>query len=109
MGIREFPLGREGHGDVDSGPVIFELSTSGTGFALAGARYTKDTELLAGILYTSELAGFTLQWGGQRWYLTAPLVGDAIMLAMKTVTPWDLRFVKAAGSHWVSPDKKEIQ
>jgi len=92
MGIREFYPGRLGHGDVDSGPVIFELSTSGTGFALAGARYTKDEELTAGILYTSEVAGFSLQWAGKRFYLLAPLVGESIMLAMKTVCEWDLRF-----------------
>ena len=35
--FREFPRGVDGSGDVDSGPLIFGLSPSGTGFAIAGA------------------------------------------------------------------------
>ena len=87
-GIREYPDGVEGRGDVDSGPVILGASPAGTGFALAGARLTGDVDFLQRMLRTSELVGFTWSWGGRRQYLMAPLVGDAIMLAMLTVTPW---------------------
>lgn len=91
-GVREYPKGISGHGDVDSGPVIFGLSTSATGFALGGARWQHDVDFLDRLGTISELVGFTIQWKGRRRYLTAPLVGDAIMLAMRTMTPWDRRF-----------------
>jgi len=36
--VREYPSGINGRGDIDSGPVIFGISPSATGFALATAR-----------------------------------------------------------------------
>jgi hypothetical protein len=92
-GFREHRKGVDAGGDVDSGPVIFGLSPSGTGFAIAGARHARDAKLLGSLLDTAELAGFTFQWNGERRYLLAPLVGDAIVLAMKTACVWDRRYV----------------
>lgn len=86
-GIREYPEGVEGSGDVDSGPVILDTSTAGTGFATAGARLVGDREFLQEMLRTSEFIGFTWGWKKQE-FLVAPLVGDAIMLAMLTTTEW---------------------
>ncbi|MBI5478872.1 MAG: hypothetical protein HY906_08455 [Deltaproteobacteria bacterium] len=94
-GVREFPAGVAGSGDVDSGPVVLGISTSGTGFAVAGARHARDARLLGRLLTTAEIVGCTVHWRGQRRYLLAPLVGDAIMLAMKTARPWDRRFLDA--------------
>lgn len=93
-GVREARRGVSVGGDVDSGPVLLGLSPSGTGFAMAGARRAGDARLLGELLDTAELAGFSWQWGGERWYLLAPLVGDAIVLAMKTACPWDRRFLE---------------
>lgn len=87
-GIREYPKGVEGSGDVDSGPVIFGASPAGTGFAIAGARLTNDQDFLQQMLRTSEFIGWTWSWNSQKEFLVAPLVGDAIMLAMLTATPW---------------------
>ena len=92
-GIREWPHGVNKEGDVDSGPLIFGLSPSGTGFSVAGALFFKRELVLNELLFTSEAAGFTVHWGKERSYLLAPLVGEAIMLAMKTVRPWDKRFI----------------
>ncbi|HEY3450781.1 MAG TPA: hypothetical protein VGK67_30775 [Myxococcales bacterium] len=94
-GVREVRRGVRVGGDVDSGPVLLGLSPSGTGFALAGARHASDARLLGEFLDTAELAGFTWQWNGERRYLLAPFVGDAIVLAMKTARPWDRRFLDA--------------
>jgi hypothetical protein len=55
--LREYPPGYDGPADVDSGPVIFGLSTSGTGFMVAGARLSNDAEYLQGLLATVELVG----------------------------------------------------
>ncbi len=89
-GIREYPEGVTAGGDVDSGPVIMGLSASGTGFAVAGARFAKDADTLTDLLFTSEVVGCTVREQYSRHYLTAPLVGEAIMLAMKSHTVWEM-------------------
>jgi hypothetical protein len=87
-GIREYPRGTFGLGDVDSGPVILGLSPSGTGFALSTAVYLGDAAMLHALLFTAEVVGTTVEAGDERWYLTAPLVGEAIVLAMKSAVIW---------------------
>lgn len=94
--IREWPRGQEQAGDVDSGPVILGLSPSGTGFAVSGARVSQDQAMFARLMRTAEVVGCTV--GGPRThYLCAPLVGESIMLAMRTTTPWDRRFLARPG------------
>lgn len=88
--IREWPRDVEGSGDVDSGPLLFGLSPSATGFALAGAAYFSNTQRLYALLVPSEVVGTSIGIG-QRRYLFAPLVGDAIVLATRTATPWPRR------------------
>jgi hypothetical protein len=83
-GIREHPRGVEGRGDVDSGPLIAGVSPSATGFALADAVLRGHDGWASSIRRTAELTG--LSWRGR--YLAAPLVGDAIVLAARTATPW---------------------
>jgi hypothetical protein len=84
---REYPPGIDGPSDVDSGPVIFGLGPSATGFAIAGASRS-DPELAEKMARTAETAGFTVPWGGGRHYLIAPLVGEAIVLATRTTVKW---------------------
>ncbi len=43
---------------------------------------------------SAELVGGTVSFGGRRWYLLAPLPGDAVILAARTMTRWDDRFIK---------------
>jgi len=88
-GIREYPNGDERSGDVDSGPLVLGLSPSGTGFAIAGAALAGDDVGKLELLRTAELVGTTLGTGAGRRYVLSPLVGDAIVLAMRTVTPWN--------------------
>ena len=92
--IREYPPGRTGPTDLVSGPLIFGLSPTATGFALGGAALWNDEAVLTGLLRTAELVGSTVSVGGRRRYLFAPLPGDAVMLAARTMTRWDTRFVK---------------
>lgn len=84
-GVREWPRGTEGGGDVDSGPLVAGISPSATGFVLADATLRSRPER-AGLLRTAELVG--VSWSGR--YLTSPLVGDAIVLAAKTRTTWKM-------------------
>ena len=83
-GLREYLPGFSGPGDIDSGPVIFGLSTSGTGFGLAIAKVLDDPKMTACLLFTAELVGSTISIEQQRRYLFSPIIGDAILLAMRT-------------------------
>jgi hypothetical protein len=39
------------------------------------------------------MVGSTVSFGEQRRYLFAPLGGDAVILAARTMTRWDARFI----------------
>ena len=72
--------------DMDAGPIILELSPSGTAFFAGSSTFFNDNEVRKGILKTAEIAGHTIKMGDKRHYLLAnvALVGEAIMLAMRT-------------------------
>ena len=72
--------------DMDAGPIILELSPSGTAFFTGSSTFFNDNEVRKGILKTAEIAGHTIKVGNKRHYLLAnvALVGEAIMLAMRT-------------------------
>ena len=72
--------------DIDAGPILLELSPSGTAFFAGPASHFADTSVKNDILKTAEIAGHTIQFGHKRHYLLAniALVGEAIMLAMRT-------------------------
>lgn len=72
--------------DIDAGPIILNLSPSGTAFAVGSATYMGDDDFRRQLLKTAEIAGHTVKWNGRRHYLLAniALVGEAITLAMRT-------------------------
>lgn len=86
--FREFPSGYFFGADRDSGPIIFGLSATATGFSVAGARHMNDQKLFSGLLRTIEIFGVSVTKNNERHYLTMPIVSDAMMLAMKTATNW---------------------
>lgn len=75
--------------DIDAGPIIFNLSPSGTAFAIGAATSLDDMKWRSQLLRTAELAGSTITWFGKSHYLLAnwTLVGEAITLAMRTSAP----------------------
>ena len=90
-GFRELPKGTKGPTLLmDSGPVIFGLSPTGTAFGIGGATYFQDQRLRKRFLRTGELAGFSVSSRHSRHYLLADYVpvGEAITLAMRTAVPW---------------------
>ncbi len=97
-GIREYQTGKSGPTDGIAGPIIAGISGSATGFALGGARWHGEEEFLQKLLHTTELIGSTISWGNKRFYLTAPLVGEAIVLTSLTVTDWDNRYLLQGGN-----------
>ena len=72
--------------DIDAGPIIFNLSSTGRAFGIGPATYFEDWEVRKRMLKTAELAGFTVSNKNQRHYLLAnvALVGEAITLTMRT-------------------------
>ena len=76
--------------DIDAGPIICNLSPTGTAFAVGSVTYFEDWALRKKILKTGEMAGTTWHRKGKSHYLLADvaLVGEAIMLAMRTATEW---------------------
>lgn len=72
--------------DIDAGPIILNLSPSGTAFAIGAATYFNDVEFRNSLLKTAEIAGHTVKWNNRRHYLLGDiaLVGEAITLAMRT-------------------------
>ncbi|MDX2012797.1 MAG: hypothetical protein SFW67_21545 [Myxococcaceae bacterium] len=91
LAVREWPAGVDRGGDVDSGPLVFGLSPSATGFAMAGPALTNDVERLSALRVTAETVGVTVN----DRFLLSPLVGDAIVLATSTATPWTDAFVSS--------------
>jgi hypothetical protein len=87
-GLREYPRGDRTAGDVDSGQLIVGLSPAATAFGISLARGAGDVSTLQHLLDTAELAGFTVG-RSERRYLTCPVVGDAVVLAMKTANRLD--------------------
>lgn len=82
--------------DIDAGPIIFNLSPSGTGFAIGAATSLEDSVFRKQLLKTAEIAGSTISWFGTSHYLLAnfALVGEAILLAMRTSAPQTLMVLK---------------
>jgi hypothetical protein len=90
-GLRETAKGTKGgYFLMDSGPVIFGLSPSGTAFGIGSATYFQDIDIRKRFLRTGEMAGFSVKKKDTRHYILADyaLVGEAITLAMRTAVPW---------------------
>ena len=77
--------------DIDAGPILLNLSPTGTAFGIGPATFFKDRDVRNSFLRTAELAGFTVVRDGRRHYLLAnvALVGEAITLAMRTAVKWE--------------------
>jgi hypothetical protein len=72
--------------DLDAGPILMNLSPTGTAFAIGSATFFNDSIFRSQLLHTGEMAGGTVAFGGRRHYVLAncALVGEAITLAMRT-------------------------
>jgi hypothetical protein len=87
-GVREYAPGASGDGDVDSGPVLFGVSVSATGFALAGARASGDRAFFTELYRTADLFGVPVDRGDGRRFATGGPLGNALLLAMLTAERW---------------------
>jgi hypothetical protein len=81
--IREYVPGEGGWGDVDSGPVLFGLGVSASGFSLALARIHGDRDRFESLYATAAFVGGPVDEDGTHYALGGP-IGDALLFAMTT-------------------------
>lgn len=76
--------------DIDAGPILCNLSPTGTAFGIGSVTYFGDFEIRKKFLRTAELAGSSVTFKSKRHYMLADiaLVGEAITLAMRTAVDW---------------------
>ncbi len=84
-GIREYPAGTTGTGDVDSGPVVFGIGSSATIAGLGTAIAVGDAEWAEQLEQMVETLGMPLTWKGQKCYIGGALpVADAFLAWSKS-------------------------
>lgn len=88
-GVREYPHGQEGVGDVDSGPLLAGVSLSATTVTLGAARAWGDARLAEPLRFGGEFLGIGIEIGGEKRYALGVLpVGDAFLAWSKTAPLW---------------------
>lgn len=88
-GIREYPVGTDGMGDVDSGPLIEGMSLSASVVTVAAARVAGDDELADAMLNVGEALGIPVEFSGSKRYAFGVLpTGDAFLAWAKSAAPW---------------------
>ena len=83
-GVREYPRGGEGHGDVDSGPVILGLGVSASGFGLASARRFGDRERYRVAFASAWLFGLPSESAGSLDFVSGGTIGDVLLFTLLT-------------------------
>lgn len=79
-GVREYPHGKDGAGDVDSGPLILGVSASATVVAVGAARVHGDQTFAAALTGLGEGLGVPVTLGGSKRYAFGVLpIGDAFL------------------------------
>ncbi len=87
-GVREYPHGHRGAGDVDSGPLFLGYSGSAVVVGAAAARVHGDERLARALLGAVEVGGLPFQWGGKRRYGGGLVpVGDAFIAWARSSVP----------------------
>lgn len=87
--VREYPHGVDGHGDVDSGPLVLGISLSTTVVALGAAQAQGDQPLAGALASYGELLGLPLTTPATKRYALGVLpIGDAFLAWSKTAVPW---------------------
>lgn len=86
--IDEYPVGMlAGRGDIDSGPLIFGISPSATGFVLGGARLFQERPWFVKLYRTAHLTGVPTARDGRHVFVTGGPLGNALLFALLTARP----------------------
>lgn len=82
--VREFPEGSAARADIDSGPLIFGVGPSASGFAIAAAAVNGDVDTAWELLAASAIAGLPSLHDDELQYAAMPPVGQAVILFGKS-------------------------
>lgn len=86
-GIREYPRGTSGEGDVDAGPIIFGVSVGATGFGLGAARAQGDRDRFRSLYRSTSLFGAPTGVDRRTAFAMGGFLGNSLLLAMLTARP----------------------
>jgi hypothetical protein len=81
--IREYAH-ESGPGDIDSGPVIFGLGVSASGFAMGAARIHGDEKAFRALYASAHFSGAPVDGNDRRNFVIGGPIGQAILFAMVT-------------------------
>ncbi len=82
--MAEAPPGETAREDIDSGPVVFGLGPSASGFGIGAAAMMQDHRTVSELLHSLSIIGLpTMDSDGLR-YQSMPMVGQAVILFGKT-------------------------
>jgi hypothetical protein len=88
-GVREYPAGVTGYGDVDSGPLVMGFSASATVVTIGAAQVHGDRQIADALIQASEAVGLPVRWRNTKRYACGLLpIGDAFLVWAKTSSPW---------------------
>jgi hypothetical protein len=83
--IKEYPkMYSNESGDIDSGPVIFGLGMSATGFIISGAKLFKDDQFFGQLCSVVYLTGVPEKSTSNFRFTFGDKIGNSIMFAMLT-------------------------
>ena len=83
-GLREYPEGFHGEGDVNAGPIVLGASVGATGFGLGAARMNGDRDLYRRLYRSTHLLGIPVDAGPGTTFAAGGILGNALLLAMLT-------------------------
>jgi hypothetical protein len=86
-GFREWPASRARGMDVDSGPIVFGVGVAATGLGLGPAKMFGDVDRYTTIRRAALTFGVP-SWIPSHGYVTAPILGEAILFHGRTARPW---------------------
>ena len=87
--VREYPTGVHGRGDIDSGPLIFDRSLSGTVFTIGLAQIYGDQQVAEAIATTGEAVGLPWTSQNEKRYVGGMLpIGDIMVAYSQNARRW---------------------
>jgi len=108
-GVREYPVGNDGVGDVDSGPLFAGMSLSSSVVTVAAAEVEGDKTLANALLNVGEALGLPIEIAGSKRYAFGVLpTGDAFLAWAKSATTWTftptpINFPQVISAWWRLP------
>lgn len=105
-GVREYPRGVDGSGDIDSGPIVFGFAGPATVVGAGAAIAHGDEELAMKLLATADMTGFPIELAGKRRYAGGLIpVGDAFLAWARAapVGPQENRYAPIMPRWWRLP------